>query len=81
MSSFISKSRMQGSPLRNDIYAKPTFHVNTLAKITVKEIESKTHQQLLKTRKSNMSMTSFVAKSLTEVEQQRSITRVRLHVV
>ena len=72
---------MQGSPLRNDIYAKPTFHVNTLAKITVKEIESKTHQQLLKTRKSNMSMTSFVAKSLTEVEQQRSITRVRLHVV
>ena len=40
--------------------------------------ESKVHQQLLKTRKSNMSMTSFVAKSSTEVEQQRSITRLRL---
>jgi hypothetical protein len=37
--------------------------------------ESKTYQQLLKTRKSNMSMTSFVAISSTEVEQQRSITR------
>ena len=37
--------------------------------------ESKTHQQLLKTRNSNMSMTLLVAKSLTEVEQQRLINR------
>ena len=40
-----------------------------------RHIESKMHQQLLKTRKSNMSMTSFVAKSSAEMEQQRLITR------
>jgi hypothetical protein len=40
-----------------------------------KHSESKTHQQLLKTRNSIMSMTSLVAKSSTEVEQQRSINR------
>jgi len=45
--------------------------------MTVKDTSSRkrTGEQLLKTRKSNMSMTLFVAKSLTEVEQQRLITR------